>query len=182
VVECPVDGCDYTGEKGSVVAHASGKRDEAHTGIGYQKARQLLDLDDSGPADASDPDESPPDDEGDTDPSPDTEPVTDDTETSAAVRHDGGDPVGNFDAELGRQPPAVTPTPDEPTKGSDGGDTDETPAETGESGGTGGGIVVLGLVGGVVLAVVAGALGGSNGQEQQPGFRGPMPPQGGMRR
>jgi hypothetical protein len=177
VVQCPVDGCDYEGEEGSVLAHASGKRDPPHKGIGYQKARQLLDLDDGGPADASDADETASVDDVDTDPNPDTEPVTDDTETSAAVRHDGGDPVGNFDAELGQQPPAVTPTPDDTD-----GDTDETPAETGESGGSDGGIVVLGLVGGVVLAVVAGALGGGGGNQQQPGVRGPMPPRGGPRR
>lgn len=42
MIACPVDGCDYTGLRKSVLGHYSGKRDEAHKG-GREKAKMLLD-------------------------------------------------------------------------------------------------------------------------------------------
>lgn len=42
--ECPIDECDYRADKrGSVVAHMSSKTDEAHSGIGFQKAEAMMD-------------------------------------------------------------------------------------------------------------------------------------------
>lgn len=42
-IACPVDGCDYSAQtKESVIAHMQGKRDEAHKGIGYEKARIMI--------------------------------------------------------------------------------------------------------------------------------------------
>jgi len=42
MVECPADGCSYSGVKSSVLGHYSGKQDDAHAG-GYQDAKQMLD-------------------------------------------------------------------------------------------------------------------------------------------
>ena len=41
IVNCPVEGCDYSGVKKSVLGHYSGKSDGLHPG-GYQKAKDLL--------------------------------------------------------------------------------------------------------------------------------------------
>jgi hypothetical protein len=41
LVTCPVDGCDYRSVRQSVVAHYSGKQDDAHAG-GYHMARQTV--------------------------------------------------------------------------------------------------------------------------------------------
>jgi len=41
MIECPVEGCDYSGPKKSVLGHYSGKSDGLHPG-GYQKAKSLL--------------------------------------------------------------------------------------------------------------------------------------------
>jgi len=48
---CPVDGCGRTFEReteqkarSSVISHVSGSTDKSHSGIGYQKAKTLLDL------------------------------------------------------------------------------------------------------------------------------------------
>jgi hypothetical protein len=41
-VECPADGCDYTGVKRSVASHYSGKRDDRHSG-GFATAKLKLD-------------------------------------------------------------------------------------------------------------------------------------------
>lgn len=42
LVICPAEGCDYDGMRSSVVAHYSGKQDDAHAG-GYYAARDLVD-------------------------------------------------------------------------------------------------------------------------------------------
>ena len=42
MVDCPADGCDYSGPKSSVLGHYSGKRDDAHTG-GYLEAKEMID-------------------------------------------------------------------------------------------------------------------------------------------
>ena len=42
VVECPAEGCEYSGFRSSVLGHYSGKQDTAHKG-GYQKAKELVD-------------------------------------------------------------------------------------------------------------------------------------------
>lgn len=39
---CPVAECDYTNAEGSVIAHAVGKKDEAHRGFTYQGLRGTL--------------------------------------------------------------------------------------------------------------------------------------------
>jgi hypothetical protein len=44
IIECPVDGCDYSGPHKSVLGHYSGKSDGLHPG-GYQKAKSLLESD-----------------------------------------------------------------------------------------------------------------------------------------
>lgn len=44
MVQCPVDGCDYSGPRKSVLGHYSGKSDGVHPG-GYQKAKSLLETD-----------------------------------------------------------------------------------------------------------------------------------------
>ena len=41
MVSCPVEGCDYSGPRKSVLGHYSGKSDGLHPG-GYQKAKDLL--------------------------------------------------------------------------------------------------------------------------------------------
>lgn len=50
--ECPVDGCTYRNAHGSVIAHAVGKKDEAHAGLAYQEVRKSLDA--AGPVDGTD--------------------------------------------------------------------------------------------------------------------------------
>lgn len=40
-VECPIDGCDYSGSQESVEGHISGKKDEAHEGTGRDYRDQL---------------------------------------------------------------------------------------------------------------------------------------------
>ena len=44
VVECPADGCDYTGPEQSVIGHYSGSRDDAHQG-GYGYAQAIIRFD-----------------------------------------------------------------------------------------------------------------------------------------
>lgn len=63
-VECPADGCDYTGLFNSVCAHHAGKRDDAHSG-GYEYARTQLENEGHSPDDSK-PSEQQPD-------SPDTD-------------------------------------------------------------------------------------------------------------
>lgn len=41
IVDCPADECDERGPRKSIMAHYSGKQDDAHDG-GYQRAKQLL--------------------------------------------------------------------------------------------------------------------------------------------
>lgn len=41
MVDCPAEGCEYSGPRQSVVAHYSGKRDAEHEG-GYSKAEELV--------------------------------------------------------------------------------------------------------------------------------------------
>lgn len=50
--QCPVDGCSYENAHGSVIAHAVGKKDEAHAGLAYQEVRQTLDS--AGPVSGTD--------------------------------------------------------------------------------------------------------------------------------
>lgn len=52
IVECPADGCDYSGFRSSVLGHYSGKQDEAHRG-GYQKAKELVDSTEGTPPEPS---------------------------------------------------------------------------------------------------------------------------------
>lgn len=64
MVDCPVDGCEYSNEnEGSVLAHASSSKGD-HKGVGYQKARQMLDIsgentDSGSDSSGSEPDSSP---------------------------------------------------------------------------------------------------------------------------
>lgn len=53
MIECPADGCDYRGVKKSVIAHHSGKQDDAHAG-GYHDAKQRIN--DASSGDAGEPD------------------------------------------------------------------------------------------------------------------------------
>ena len=40
---CPIDGCDYENDSsGSVIAHAVGKKDDAHAGLAYQEVKNMV--------------------------------------------------------------------------------------------------------------------------------------------
>lgn len=103
---CPVDGCERTFEReteekarSSVISHVSGSTDEAHSGIGYQKAKKLLDLHGGASAEPStepgrsagtetEVSSSPADEPSSTEPS--TEPSS---QSEAGTRADGGNPA-----------------------------------------------------------------------------------------
>jgi len=52
-VECPANGCDFTGLPSAVAGHYGGKRDDAHAG-GYQTALDMLDGGESSESDGLD--------------------------------------------------------------------------------------------------------------------------------
>ncbi len=103
---CPVDDCERSFERdtveearSSVISHVSGSTDEAHSGIGYQKAKTLLGLHGGASAEPStEPDRSagteteatssPSDEPSSTEPS--TEPSS---QPEASTRADGGNPA-----------------------------------------------------------------------------------------
>lgn len=102
---CPVDDCERTFERetaeaarSSVISHVSGSTDEAHSGIGYQKAKTLLGLHGASAEPSTEPERSagteteaassPADEPSSTEPS--TEPGS---QTEATTRADGGNPA-----------------------------------------------------------------------------------------
>lgn len=54
-IECPIDECDYSAQSiDSVIAHMQGKRDPPHKGIGYEKARIMIEQSGQGGEEAPD--------------------------------------------------------------------------------------------------------------------------------
>ena len=84
---CPIDGCEYTNRHGSVIAHAVGKKDDAHAGLAYQEVRRSLDEQTPDGGQAKEPDGTA--DEADDmsvfdEPSPDRQADTESADTAAS--------------------------------------------------------------------------------------------------
>jgi hypothetical protein len=94
-VTCPADGCDYDGFRSSVLGHYSGRQDDAHAG-GYQKAKTMLDGEDTATETAETTEDTPQSDTssspvmGNADPDATTEPDTEHVELPCG--HESYDP------------------------------------------------------------------------------------------
>jgi hypothetical protein len=103
-VECPVEGCDYSGPQKSVLGHYSGKSDGLHPG-GYQKAKTLL-----GDTQSSEPQSEP-------DPEPEPESTEPDHSSGTQPREQGSEPNPTFGgAEPVREPEPEQSTSQQPQR------------------------------------------------------------------
>ena len=97
---CPVDDCERSFEReteqaarSSVISHVSGSTDEAHSGIGYQKAKTLLGLHGASAEPSTEPERSAGT-ETEATSSPADEPSTEpSSQPESGTRADGGNPA-----------------------------------------------------------------------------------------